>query len=153
MNNAAENPNDDAIYCPVCDARVQEKPSAGGPACPDCRHVLWFARRRVDGVTVLDALSGTVAINADIQRVSDQLLSEAPSPHVVLNLARLRFISSAFVAGMIALQKRVRAAGGRLILCGMHRVVRETLHGARLDGYFEICEDDQEALQALAQDS
>ncbi len=153
MSNRAEIPEDDSYRCPVCDALFEGKPSGGGPACPHCRHVIWFARRQVDGVTVLDVLSGTVAINADIHRVSEQLLRDAPSPHVVLNLARLRFISSAFVAGMIALQKRVRSAGGRLILCGMHRVVRETLHGARLDGYFEICEDDKSALKALSQTS
>ena len=153
MNNAAENSSQEAIRCPVCNALLEGKPSVGGLACPDCHHVLWFARRLVDGVTFLDVSSGTVAINADIQRVSEQLLRAAPTPHVVVNLVRLRFISSAFVAGMIALQKRVRSAEGRLILCGMHRVVRETLHGARLDGYFEICEDDQEALTSLTKAS
>jgi hypothetical protein len=31
----------------------------------------------------------------------------------------------------------------------MHPIVRETLHGARLDTFFEICESEQDALDSL----
>jgi anti-anti-sigma factor len=111
--------------------------------------VIWFEKRTIDGVVILDVMSGTVAINTDIDRVSKTLLTPGGDANVVLNLSSLKFISSAFVAGMIALQKRVRAAGGRLILCGMHPIVRETLHGARLDTFFDIHDNEGEALQSF----
>ena len=149
MINSAEKSNDSKGRCPVCDAALEGKQVGGGQPCPDCGHVVWFRRRCIDSVTVLDVISGTVAINADIRRVSQKLLCAGNNPNVVLNLSRLRFISSAFVAGMIALQKHVRAAGGRFVLCGMHRVVRETLHGARLDAFFDICDEEDEAIKSL----
>jgi anti-anti-sigma factor len=149
MINSAEMPNDSTGQCPVCDAPLEVQRAGGAQACSRCGHRVWFRRRCVDRVTVLDVISGTIAINADINRVSERLLCPGENPHVVLNLSRLKFISSAFVAGMIALQKRVRAAGGRFVLCGMHPVVRETLHGARLDSYFDICDDEHEALNSV----
>jgi anti-sigma B factor antagonist len=150
MNTSAELPNEQMRQCPICDAQLRvDSFRTGETACSGCGHVIWYQKRTVDGISIMDAISGIVAINMDIERVSNSLLSGTDKARVVLNLSRLKFISSAFVAGMIALQKRVRAANGRLILCGMHPIVRETLHGARLDTYFEICENEQDALDSL----
>ena len=150
MSNKQETPEDLTRKCPVCAAKLGvEVLRFGETACPSCGHVVWFEKRVIGDVIVLDVLSGTVAINTDIDRVSKALLPEGGVPKVILNLANLKFISSAFVAGMIALQKRVRAAGGRLILCGMHAIVRETLHGARLDTFFDIHETEQESLHSF----
>jgi len=150
MSTPEETPDDMTRRCPVCGAALGvEVLRFGETACSSCGHVVWFNKRALDSVIILDVLSGTVAINTDIDRVSKILLPEGGSPNIVLNLSNLKFISSAFVAGMIALQKRVRAAGGRLILCGMHPIVRETLHGARLDTFFDIHDNEQEALQSF----
>jgi anti-anti-sigma factor len=150
MNTSAQPLNEQTRQCPICGTQLRvDSFRTGETACSGCGHVIWYQKRTMDGVSVLDAISGIVAINVDIERVSKSLLSDTDKPRVVLNLSRLKFISSAFVAGMIALQKRVRSAGGRLILCGMHPIVRETLHGARLDTFFEICESEQDALGSL----
>jgi anti-anti-sigma factor len=150
MNTSAELPDEPMRQCPICDAQLRvDSIRIGETACPSCGHVIWYRRRSVQGISVLEALSGIVAINMDIDRVSHSLVGTAGPPRVILNLSRLKFISSAFVAGMIALQKRVRTAGGRLILCGMHPIVRETLHGARLDTFFEISETEQDAVEKL----
>lgn len=150
MSTSAEMPDDAARRCPICDAPLKtDLLGTGDVACAACGHMVWFRKRCVEGITILDVTSGTIAINTDIKRVSEALLGGGAHPNVVLNLSSLKFISSAFVAGMIALQKRVRAAGGRLILCGMHPIVRETLHGARLDTFFDIQDNEQEALQTF----
>jgi anti-anti-sigma factor len=147
MSTSAETPVELTRQCPICDTKLRvELFRSGETACTNCGHVIWYERRTVDGVAVLDVLSGMITINTDIDRVIKTLITGAEPPRVVLNLSRLKFISSAFVAGMIAMQKRIRAAGGRLILCGMHPIVRETLHGARLDTFFDIRDDEQAAL-------
>jgi anti-anti-sigma factor len=147
MSTPAESASELMRQCPLCDARLRvDLFRTGETACSNCGHVIWYEKRVIDGVTVLDVSSGMVAINTDIERVSKTLTIGSEPPRVILNLSRLKFISSAFVAGMIAMQKRVRAAGGRLILCGMHPIVRETLHGARLDTFFDIRDSVEEAL-------
>ncbi len=151
MNTSAESSPVLVQQCPVCDAPLRVGTfRSGETVCGKCGHVIWYQKRMVDDVAIIDAISGIVAINTDIERVSKSLIAEPAKAHVILNLSYLKFISSAFVAGMIALQKRIRAAEGRLILCGMHPIVRETLHGARLDTYFEICESEQDALDKLS---
>ncbi|MCH5376279.1 MAG: STAS domain-containing protein [Planctomycetes bacterium] len=150
MSTPQGTPDELTRRCPVCDAKLGvEVLRFGETVCSNCGHVVWFEKRCSNGVVILDVLSGTVAINTDIDRVSKILVLEGSVPNIVLNLSSLKFISSAFVAGMIALQKRVRAAGGRLILCGMHPIVRETLHGARLDTFFDIHDNEQEALASF----
>jgi anti-anti-sigma regulatory factor len=44
------------------------------------------------------------------------------------------------------LNKRVQAAEGRLILCGLHPFVREAFHDSRLERVFEISDDLEAAL-------
>lgn len=150
MNTSAESLPILLQQCPVCETPLRVGSfRAGETVCGKCGHVIWYQQRMVDGVAIMDAISGIVAINTDIDRVSKSLVAASDQARVILNLSQLKFISSAFVAGMIALQKRIRAAEGRLVLCGMHPVVRETLHGARLDTYFEICESEKEALDSL----
>jgi anti-anti-sigma factor len=150
MTITAESTNELTRKCPICETSIRvELLRTVETVCSNCGHVIWFEKRIVDGVIILDVLTGTIAINTDIDRVSKSLLALGHPPHVILNLSELKFISSAFVAGMIAMQKRIRAAGGRLILCGMHPIVRETLHGARLDTFFDIRGDEEEALASL----
>jgi anti-anti-sigma factor len=150
MSTSAETPVELTRQCPICGAQLRvELFRSGETACTACGHVVWYERRTIDGVAILDVVSGMIAINTDIERVSKTLITGAEPPRVVLNLSRLKFISSAFVAGMIAMQKRIRTAGGRLILCGMHPIVRETLHGARLDTFFDIREDEDDALRNI----
>ncbi len=151
MNTSAESSHALLQQCPVCDAPLRvESFRSGETVCAKCGHVIWYQKRTVDGAAIMDAISGIVAINTDIERVSKSLVAGPDKARVILNLSQLKFISSAFVAGMIALQKRIRAADGRLILCEMHPIVRETLHGARLDTYFEICDTEKEALNSLS---
>jgi anti-anti-sigma factor len=132
----------------VCGGQVAIGPLElpGDAACSHCGHVLWFARRDVDNVAVLDVISGKVAINQQIDRVSQALIGEQDAPRVVLNLGRVQFVSSSFIAGLIALNRRLKTAGGQLILCEMRPVVLETLKGAKLDKLLTIVETEADAL-------
>lgn len=137
--------------CPICSADVTVPPLVmpGDAACPGCGHVFWFLRRDEQGIAILEALSGKISINQDIARVSGALQPETGPPRVVLNLSRLQLVSSSFMAGLIALHKSVSAAGGKLILCGLSTVVRETLNGAKLDRLLNIESTEQAALDSF----
>ena len=118
----------------------------GEASCPKCGHVFWFRIRTADSVTILDAISGKVAINQQLDKLSEVLIRDGGTPKVILNLADIQFVSSSFIAGLVALHRRIRAAEGRMVLCGLSPVVRETLNGAKLDKLLNLAANEQEAL-------
>jgi anti-anti-sigma factor len=111
--------------------------------------VFWFRPRTVDGTTVLDAISGKVAINQQLDKLSAVLIPHDRPPKVILNLSEIQFVSSSFIAGLVALHKRIRSADGKMVLCGLSPVVRETLNGAKLDRLLNLADSEQEALASL----
>jgi len=112
--------------------------------------VLWFSLRTSEGVTIVDVLTGKVATNQDIQRVSNAFLARGNPPRVVLNLSGVQLVSSSFIAGLIALNRRMNDAQGRLILCELSAIVHETLAGAKLDRILTILDTESQALASLS---
>jgi len=137
--------------CPVCGETVVVGPLQlpGEVSCPKCGHVLWFHRRVVNGITIIDAISGKVAINQEIDKVSGVIIQDGNPPSVIMNLANIQFVSSSFIAGLVALHKRMRNAKGKMVVCEMSPIVRETLHGAKLDKLLNIVDTEQEALDSF----
>lgn len=78
--------------------------------------------------------------------VSQALVDCSGLPRIVLNLSELKFASSSFIAGLVSLHKKVRVAGGKLVLCELRPVMVEILEGARLNKLFDITEDEENAL-------
>jgi anti-sigma B factor antagonist len=121
----------------------------GEVVCDKCGHVLWFHLRKAGEATVLDVISGKVAINQEIETVCGMLTRDRETPSVVLNMSGVQFVSSSFIAGLVALHKRLRSANGKLVVCEMNPVVQETLHGAKLDKLLFIAATEQEALASF----
>ena len=48
------------------------------------------------------------------------------------------------------LHKKIREAGGKLVLCELRPVMKEILDGARLNKLFDITEDEENALERFA---
>jgi anti-anti-sigma factor len=132
----------------MCDKTVVAEPSqfTGQAPCPNCGQVLWFHKRTADGVVIIDAISGKVALSQEIEGVSSVVIREQDIPQVVVNLADVQLVTSSFIAGLVALHKRIRAASGKMVVCGLSTVVRETLHGAKLDKLLNIADTEQQAL-------
>lgn len=122
----------------------------GDAACPNCAHVLWFSVRAEAGVIIADVITGKVATNQDIVRVSQAFLSRGNPPHVILNLSGVQLVSSSFIAGLIALNRRMLDAKGKLVLCELTPVVRETLSGAKLDRILTFVETEGDALAVFS---
>jgi anti-anti-sigma factor len=137
--------------CPICGTTVVvgALQVPGEVSCPECGHVLWFHLRAVEGAVVLDVISGKVAINQELDKVCGMLTQDREKPNVVLNMAGVQFVSSSFIAGLVALHKRLRGADGKLVVCEMNPVVQETLHGAKLDKLLFIAANEQEALASF----
>mgnify|MGYP003730909859 CR=1 FL=1 len=112
--------------------------------------MLWFSPRASEGVTIADVLTGKVATNQDIQRVSSAFIARGSPPRVILNMSGVQLVSSSFIAGLIALNRRMNDAQGKLILCELTPIVRETLAGAKLDRLLTILDTESDALAFFA---
>jgi anti-anti-sigma factor len=86
----------------------------------------------------LDVLPQRTPEPEDVTLVVDSLTRGGAAPCVIVNLAQLDTVDSAFVARLVSMNKQIRASGGRLILSGLSTVVREVFGQLRLDRAFEI---------------
>ena len=134
--------------CPICGNPLAIGPLQlpGDAACPKCAHVLWFSVRPDGGITVADVISGKIATNQDVVRVSQAFISRGSPPRVILNLSGVQLVSSSFIAGLIALNRRMQDAQGKLVLCELTPIVRETLAGAKLDRILTMVDKESDAV-------
>jgi anti-sigma B factor antagonist len=97
----------------------------------------------VGDATVVKVLSPTLD-EATSQAVGDQLLrlADALAQSVLyLDLSLVTFLTSTALEKLIILNKKVRAAGGRLRLCGLLKPIYEVFQATRLTQVFDVCQD------------
>jgi anti-sigma B factor antagonist len=88
----------------------------------------------------------------DTQIVCDQLFSLVDAlgrKKLVLNFANVPGLSSPALGTLVILHKKVGAAGGKLVLCGIDPKIHEVFVVTKLDKLFVIRGNEQEALQAF----
>jgi anti-sigma B factor antagonist len=87
-----------------------------------------------------------------LQIIGDQLSSlvdEMGRRKLLLNFGNVQDISSLALGMLVTLNKKIRAAGGKLVLCRMDPQIRELMALTQLDALFVIRGDEQEALAAF----
>jgi anti-anti-sigma factor len=67
-----------------------------------------------------------------------RLLEGAARPRLRLDLARVRFLTSTVLGQLVGLHKRVRAAGGELVLLNVAGVVYRVFEVTRLDQLLDV---------------
>ena len=114
-------------------------------------------RRRLEvedigDVTIVNFTDRKILDEQNIQIIGDQLFSlvdEAGRRKLLLNFGRVEYLSSAALAKLITLNKKLQAVNGRLILCGIAPEIREVFEITKLNKLFTIHEEEQAALQAF----
>ena len=74
------------------------------------------------------------AVGAELSRLAEG----RPGLHLRLELAAIRYATSTALGKLVGLHRRLRAAGGRLVLCGPSPAVAEVLGVTRLDTILEV---------------
>ncbi len=151
-NSSSSNlPEGDATGCPQCGQPVTIQ--ASGPAeefpCPHCGHLLWFLGKRLDGVVILTFLPGLITGQESIERVDEVVAATGDAPRVLLDFSLLRFLSSLFLGMLIRLHLRMASAQRALKVCGLRSEAREVFRVTRLDQVFDLCTDQQSALDSF----
>jgi anti-sigma B factor antagonist len=107
--------------------------------------------RLINGFAVVEIVGAQALFDwGVIRHLSDQLHHLVEQGHIqlLLNLTGIRFISSDFLATLVALQRRIAAARGRLGLFGLDPVIWEMVQICRLELVFDIFDDERNALAA-----
>jgi anti-anti-sigma factor len=79
----------------------------------------------------------------------EDLIEAAGARKVALDFGPVEYLSSSFVGVLVAVHKKLEAAGGRLVLFGLRGQPEEVLHTMRLTQLLHVAGDEQEALQRL----
>ena len=137
--------------CPMCDAKmaIEPPPPPHDAPCSACGYPLWCRKRTAGHVVVLDVMRGRTPDQPDVVRLAKSLVGRGGIPRVIVNLSELEFVNTAFVARFVALNKRIRAAKGKLVLCGMRLLVWDAFYGTNLYKIFDISENEEAALASL----
>ncbi|REJ79606.1 MAG: anti-sigma factor antagonist [Planctomycetota bacterium] len=76
-------------------------------------------------------------------------LGQRSAPLVVVDLSRVSYFGSVFLALLLRCHKLVRQKGGELVLCGASKLARELLQITNLDTLWAIYDTREEALEAV----
>lgn len=159
----SEEREDMPYYCPVCGAELtpefaaelsaelsaEAEPPRYDAPCHVCRSLLWCPKRMTDGIVILDVIPGRTPEHAEVIRLAESLERTGRAPRVIVDLSRFELLSSAFVSRLVMLNKGVKRAKGRLVLCGLRQFVRETFVRTRLDTIIDVLDDEKAARASL----
>jgi anti-sigma B factor antagonist len=114
-------------------------------------------RRRLEvedigDVTVVNFVDRKILDEQNIQIIGEQLFSlvdELGRRKILLNFQNVEFLSSAALGKLITLNRKLQGVGGRLVMCGIAKEIREVFEITKLDKLFKIFADEQSALQAF----
>ncbi len=105
---------------------------------------------QIGDVTVARFVDKKILDENNIQIIGNQLfglVEEDGRKKIVLNFANVEYLSSAALGKLITMDKKVKAAGGKLRLCAIRPDIYEVFAITRLNKLFDI-RDDQDAAMA-----
>ncbi len=103
-----------------------------------------------EGIIILN-LNGRLIVGEPVTDLRAKItrLSVAGANNVVLNFAKVDYIDSTGLGGMVIGYTMLKKAGGALKLTGMNRRNLELLVLTKLSGVFETFEDEQTAVNSF----
>ena|SRR5437016_1963135 len=107
---------------------------------------------QIGSVTVVTFNRSEFLDEPTIRLIGEQLSHLAltlDSPQVVLNVAGVKKLSTMMLGHFVALHRRARAAGGRLVLCRLDPQLHEAFDILRVGQLIPIYAQEQDALQAF----
>ena len=136
----SQNTMDVACFCPAC-GELLTSPVEGSSfavTCPSCRRLPWcHVIRQKQSLRILISPEIVPQIE-DIDRFASLYLQPDWDGSVICDLGALDTVPSLLWARLLVLNKRVRCAQHRLVLCWKSSVVREEFFTLNLNRVFEF---------------
>src|SRR5579871_6029264 len=99
------------------------------------------------GVTIVDVV-GQIDLGSSPVLRKTLLESLNGTKSVAINLSAVKYIDSSGIASLLEVLKEARNSNKRFVLFGVSGAVLQVLQLTRLTGVFEICETEEQALNA-----
>ncbi len=105
-----------------------------------------------DGVAII-RLNARELDETKLQKLTLELGKVVEDPQrkrLVVDLGAVAFLTSTGIGAMIALQKKVKAGGGTLKLCGLNPNIRSLFTITQVDRLFDIQDDADKAVKSFS---
>jgi anti-sigma B factor antagonist len=106
----------------------------------------------VGDITIVRFVDRKILDAANIQSMGEELFAlveQDGRKSLLLDFTSVEFLSSAALNKLIILDKKVKAANGRMRICSLRPEIREVFVITRLNQLFEIKEDEKEAIESF----
>ena len=106
----------------------------------------------IGGVTVARFVDKKILDETNIQHIGDQLFSlvdDDGRKKILLDFENVEYLSSAALGKLITMDKKVKAAGGKLKLCSVRPEIYEVFAITKLNKLFDIQDDQERALEGF----
>ena len=103
-------------------------------------------------ITIVNFIDRKILDEQNIQKIGEDLFHLVDSENrqkILLNFGNVEYLSSAALGKFITLNKKVQAAGGKLILCNIDPNIYEVFEITKLNKLFNIQKEEQTALQSF----
>jgi anti-anti-sigma factor len=111
----------------------------------------YITYKNVDGVAVVNFLETVSMFEGDkVKGVSEELIDLIDSKRfskLLLNLSNAHFVSSAMLAHLVKLNRKMHETKGKVRLCCLRPVIQDAFRVSNFDKIFEIFPDEAAALR------
>jgi anti-anti-sigma factor len=100
-------------------------------------------------ITVVRLNDARIVEETVIRELGDELMAVVEKEKrnfLVINFAKVEFLSSAALNKLILVERAAKAAGGKVRVCGLRKELAQIFTLTRLDKLFEIKPDEKSAL-------
>ena len=135
---SSRTPEGRSNHCPVCDTHINIDPSdpPGDAPCPRCGYLLWFTWEDRGDVQVIKPAEN----HLDRESLASLIDSVAlrPGVRLVIDFSDVRHISSAGLAELIKLKRKLGGVRARVGFENVHPDLVEVFRLTRLDRVFDL---------------
>jgi anti-sigma B factor antagonist len=106
----------------------------------------------VGDVAVVQFVDKKILDEQNIQLIGDdlfKLVDELGRRKLLLNFSNVDFMSSAALGKLIRLDQRMKAVGGKVIMCGISKDIMQVFVLTKLDKILKIVKDEQTGLSSF----
>ncbi len=106
----------------------------------------------VGDVTIASFVDKKILDENNIQQIGSQLFAlveEDGRKRIILDFSNVEYLSSAALGKLITMEKKVKAASGKLRLCAIRPDIYEVFAITKLNKLFDIKDTQEDALQGF----
>jgi anti-sigma B factor antagonist len=111
-----------------------------------------IAVENIGDITIIKVLERRVFL-----KISDQFrdevvhLIDSGANRVIIDLSNVHVMNSSGLGVLILARDMLQKKGGKIILCGLLKVMEEIFSRMHLDNFFTICKNVSEAVEAIGE--